>query len=164
MQRSGLIPLLFIHLPSVFPEVFVSLDVQLHQVADFDGVDFSGPAVADLVHSFPEDVFVFVLVDVFALIIRFDGQFHLLYSSLLCVQLLQVLIRVFALGVPAGVSRAPSHSHRHHGGGGLCTAARYGGVQVGRGGFGAADQWERAVEDELGGAQSRRLRLSGGDL
>lgn len=44
-------------------------------------------------HSFPEDVFVFVLVDVFALIVRFDGKLHLLHRSLLSVQLLQVLRR-----------------------------------------------------------------------
>lgn len=171
MQRSRLlvIPLLFIHLSSMFPEVFVALHVELYKVADFDGVDFSSAAVADLVYCFPEDVFVFVLVDVFALIVRFDGQLHLLYSSLLCVQLLQVLIRVFALSVPASITRAPSHSgqpHRHHGGWSLCTSTGYGGVQVRRGGFGAANQWEGAMEDELGWAQSRRLRQgrSGGDL
>lgn len=38
-------------------------------------------------HCFPEDVFVLVFVDVFALIIRFDGKFHLLHCSLLGVQL-----------------------------------------------------------------------------
>lgn len=48
-------------------------------------------AEANLMHSFPEDVFVFVLVDVFALIVGFDGELHLLHCSLLGVQLLQVL-------------------------------------------------------------------------
>ncbi len=48
-------------------------------------------AEADLMHSFPEDVFVFILVDVFALVVRFDGKLHLLHCSLLGVQLLQVL-------------------------------------------------------------------------
>lgn len=48
-------------------------------------------AEADLMHSFPEDVFVFVLVDVFALIVRFDGKLYLLHCPLLGVQLLQVL-------------------------------------------------------------------------
>lgn len=47
--------------------------------------------LTDLMHSFPEDVFVFVLVDVFALIVRFDGELHLLHRPLLGVQLLQVL-------------------------------------------------------------------------
>ncbi len=48
-------------------------------------------AEADLMHSFPKDVFVFVLIDVFALIVRFDGKLHLLHCPLLGVQLLQVL-------------------------------------------------------------------------
>lgn len=50
MQRSRLpvIPLFLVHFASVFPEVFVALDVQLHQVADFDRVDLPGTAVADL--------------------------------------------------------------------------------------------------------------------
>lgn len=39
-------------------------------------------------HCFPEDVFVFFLVDVFALIVRLDRQLHLLYCPLLCMQLL----------------------------------------------------------------------------
>lgn len=39
-------------------------------------------------HSFPEDVFVFILVDVLALIVRFDGELHLLHCPLLGVQLL----------------------------------------------------------------------------
>lgn len=111
MQRPWLsvIPLLLIHFASMFPEVFVALDVQLHKVADFDGVDFSSAAVADLVHSFPEDIFVFILVDVFALIVRFDGKLHLLHCPLLGVQLLQVLIRVFAVIVPSCVTRVPRH-------------------------------------------------------
>ena len=41
--------------------------------------------------SFPEDVFVFVFVDVFALIVRFDGKLHLLHSPFLGMQFLQVL-------------------------------------------------------------------------
>lgn len=112
MQHSRLpvVPLFLIHFASMFPEVFVALDVQLYQVADFDRVDFPSAAVADLMHSFPEDVFVFVLVDVFALIVRFDGKLHLLHRPLLGVQLLQVLIRVFAVIVPSSVTRAPSHS------------------------------------------------------
>lgn len=163
VQRSRLpvIPFLLVHFTSMFPEVFVALHVELHEVADFDWVDLPSAAVAYLVHSFPEDVFVFVLVDVFALIVRFDGELHLLHSSLLGVQLLQVLIRVFALIVPSRVSRAPSHSgqsRRHDGGWGLCTATTHGGVQVRRWGFGAANQWKGAVEDELRWAQTRRRR------
>lgn len=46
---------------------------------------------AHLMHCFPEDVFVFFLVDVFALIVRLDRQLDLLYCPLLCMQLLQVL-------------------------------------------------------------------------
>lgn len=42
-------------------------------------------------HSFPEDVLVFTLVDVFALIVGFDGKLHLLYCPFLGMQLLQVL-------------------------------------------------------------------------
>lgn len=45
-------------------------------------------AEADLMHSFPEDVFVFILVDVFALIVRFDGKLYFLHCPLLSVQLL----------------------------------------------------------------------------
>lgn len=50
MQRSLLpvVPLLLVHFASVFPEVFVALHVQLDEVADFDRVDFSSAAVADL--------------------------------------------------------------------------------------------------------------------
>lgn len=50
MQRSWLpvVPLFFVHFSSMFPEVFVALNVQLYEVADFDRVDFSGAAVADL--------------------------------------------------------------------------------------------------------------------
>lgn len=99
MQRSVLpvVPLFLIHFASVFPEVFVALDIQLDEVADFDGVDFPCTTVADLrkwkavvkrsvstvatrwwkvtdlMHSFPEDIFVFIFVDVFSLIVRFDG-------------------------------------------------------------------------------------------
>lgn len=111
MQRPWLpvIPLLLIHFASMFPEVFVALDVELDEVADFDRVDFSSAAVADLMHSFPEDILVFILVDVFALIVRFDGKLHLLHCPLLGVQLLQVLIRVFAVIVPSCVTRVPSH-------------------------------------------------------
>lgn len=157
MQRSwlSLIPLFLIHFASVFPEVFVALDVQLYKVADFDRVDFPSAAVADLMHCFPEDVFVFVLVDVFALIVGFDGELHLLHCTLLRVQLLQVLIRVFALVVPSSISRAASNSRqpdRHDGGWRLCTSTTYGGVQVGGWSFGAADQRKGAVQDELGWA------------
>lgn len=109
-MQLPVIPLFLIHSASMFPEVFVALDVQLHEVADFDRVDFSSAAVADLMHCFPEDVFVVVLVDVFALIVRFDGELHLLHGPLLGVQLLQVLIRVFALIVPSSVTRTPSKS------------------------------------------------------
>lgn len=120
MQRPLLLALLFIHLASVFPEVFVALNVQLDQVAYFDRVDFSGATVADLqrdrrliateaqqdrldgeaddpdgeadlMHGLPQDVFVLVLVDVFALVVGLDGQLHLLHGPLLGVQLLQVL-------------------------------------------------------------------------
>lgn len=112
MQHSWLsvIPLFLVHFASMFPEVFVALYIELYEVADFDRVDFSSAAVADLMHSFPEDVFVFILVDVFALIVRFDGQLDLLHCPLLGVQLLQVLVRVFALIVPSSVTRAPSQS------------------------------------------------------
>lgn len=53
MQRFLLpvIPLFVIHFASVFPEVFVALDVQLHKVADFDRVDFPSAAMADLRHG-----------------------------------------------------------------------------------------------------------------
>lgn len=166
MQHSWLpvIPLFLIHFASMFPEVFVALDIQLYKVADFNRVDFPSAAVADLMHCFPEDVFVFFLVDVFALIVRFDGELHLLHRPLLGVQLLQVLIRVFALIVPSTVTRAPRNSrqpHRHDGGWGLCTSTTYGGVQERGWGFGATNQWKRAVEDELGWAQTRRRRERG---
>lgn len=42
------IPLFLIHFASMFPEVFVALDVELYKVADFHRIDFSGAAVADL--------------------------------------------------------------------------------------------------------------------
>lgn len=50
MQSSGLpvIPLFLIHSASMFPEVFVPLDIQLYKVADFDRVDFPSATVADL--------------------------------------------------------------------------------------------------------------------
>lgn len=50
MQRSRLpvIPLFFIHFAPMFPEVFVALDIEFHKVADFDRVDFSSTAMADL--------------------------------------------------------------------------------------------------------------------
>lgn len=47
-SRLPLFPLLFVHLTPVFPEIFVALDVELHQVTDFNWIDFSGPTVADL--------------------------------------------------------------------------------------------------------------------
>lgn len=40
--------LLLTHFASMFPEVFISLDIQLNKVADFDRVDFAGATVADL--------------------------------------------------------------------------------------------------------------------
>lgn len=40
-------------------------------------------ADADLMNSFSEDVFVFVLIDVLALIVRLDGQLHLFNGSFL---------------------------------------------------------------------------------
>lgn len=90
MQGSWLpvIPFFLVHFAPVFTEVFVALNIQLHKVADFDWVDFSSAAVADLMHCFPEDVFVFFLVDVFALVVRLDRQLDLLYCPLLCMQLL----------------------------------------------------------------------------
>lgn len=42
-------------------------------------------------HSFPQDVLVLFFVDVFALVVRLDGQLHFLYCPLLGVQLLQIL-------------------------------------------------------------------------
>lgn len=50
MQCSWLpvFPLFLVHFASVFPEVFVALDVELDEIADFDRVDFSSAAVADL--------------------------------------------------------------------------------------------------------------------
>lgn len=38
---------------------------------------------ADLMNSFSEDVFVFIFIDVFALIIWFDGKLHLFNGSFL---------------------------------------------------------------------------------
>lgn len=122
--RLPLLSLLLVHLSSMLPKVLVSLHIQLHQVADFDWVDFTSPAVTDLMDCFAEDVLVLVLVDVFALIVRFDGQLHLLHRSLLCVQLLQILVWVFAVVVPARI--APGD-----GGRGLCTGVQVGGVMKG---------------------------------
>lgn len=50
MQGSWLpvIPFFLVHFAPVFTEVFVALNIQLHKVADFDWVDFSSAAVADL--------------------------------------------------------------------------------------------------------------------
>lgn len=50
MQHSWLpvVPLFLVHFAPMFPEVFVALNIQLYKVADFDRVDFSGAAVADL--------------------------------------------------------------------------------------------------------------------
>ena len=45
-------------------------------------------------HSFPEDVLVFTLVDVFSLIVGFDGKLHLLYCPFLGMQLLKVLCKI----------------------------------------------------------------------
>ena len=48
MQRPWIIPFFLIHFASMFPEVFVALDIQLDKVADFDRIDFPSAAVADL--------------------------------------------------------------------------------------------------------------------
>lgn len=40
-------------------------------------------AQTDLMHSFPKDVFILFLIDVFALVVRFDGKLHLLNCPLL---------------------------------------------------------------------------------
>lgn len=50
MQCSwlSLLPLLLIHSASMFPEIFVALDIQLYKVADFDRVDFPSATVTDL--------------------------------------------------------------------------------------------------------------------
>lgn len=93
----------------MFPEILVSLHVEFHQVADFDGVYFSGSAVTDFVDGFSEDVLVLVLVDVLALIVGFDGQFDLLHRALLRVQLLQILVWVLTVIVPARVPGASTH-------------------------------------------------------
>lgn len=42
-------------------------------------------------HGLAQDVLVLVLGDVFALVVGFDGQLHLLHRSLLGVELLHVL-------------------------------------------------------------------------
>lgn len=79
-------------------------------------------------------------------------------------ELLLYLIWVFAVIVPSSVTRAPSHSwqpHRYDGGRGLRTSTTYGGVQERGWSFGAANQWEGAVEDELCWAQARRRRERG---
>ena len=44
-----------------------------------------------LVHCLSQDVLVVVLVDVFTLVVRLNGQLHLLHRTLLSVELLQVL-------------------------------------------------------------------------
>lgn len=81
--KLPLLSLFLVHLASMLPKVLVSLDIKLYQVTHFDWVDFSSPAVTDLMYCFPQDIFVFVLVDVFALIVRFDGQLHFLHCTLL---------------------------------------------------------------------------------
>lgn len=50
MQRSwlSLLLLFLIHSASMFPEIFVALDIQLYKVADFDRVDFPSTTVTDL--------------------------------------------------------------------------------------------------------------------
>lgn len=50
MQCSwlSLLPLFLIHSASMFPEIFVALDIQLYKVADFDRVDFPSATVTDL--------------------------------------------------------------------------------------------------------------------
>lgn len=40
--------LLLTHFASMFPKVFVSLDIQFNKVADFYRVDFTSATVADL--------------------------------------------------------------------------------------------------------------------
>lgn len=107
MQNSLFpVPLVVVHPPPVLAEVLVSLDVELHKVTDLDGVNLTSATVADLVHGLPQDVLVLFFVDVFALVVRLDGQFHLLDGPLLCVQFLQVLIRVFSLTVPTSFTRS----------------------------------------------------------
>lgn len=49
MQCTQLPVFVFLtHFASVFPEVFVSLDIQFDKVADFYRVDFTSATVADL--------------------------------------------------------------------------------------------------------------------
>lgn len=50
-MQLPVLAVLLIHSAAVFPEVFVALHVELHQVADFHRVDFSSAAVADLRHG-----------------------------------------------------------------------------------------------------------------
>lgn len=47
--------------------------------------------MTDLMHGFPQDVFVFIFVDVLALVVGLNGQLHLLHRSFLGVELLQIL-------------------------------------------------------------------------
>lgn len=48
MQWLFIIPLFLIYSASMFPEVFVPLDIQLYKVADFDRINFPSATVADL--------------------------------------------------------------------------------------------------------------------
>lgn len=47
-SRVPVIPFLLVHFTPMFPEVFVALHIELHEVADFDWVDLSSAAVAYL--------------------------------------------------------------------------------------------------------------------
>lgn len=49
-------------------------------------------SVSHLMYSFPKDIFIIFLCDLLSLIIGFNGQFYLLYCSLLCMQFLQILV------------------------------------------------------------------------
>lgn len=97
---------LLIHLSAMLTKIFVALHIKLDKVAHFHRVDLACAAVADLVNGFPQDVFVFVLIDVLALVVRLDGQLNLLHRTLLGVQLLQVLVRIFALPIPGSFTCA----------------------------------------------------------
>lgn len=48
MQWLLIIPLFLIYSASMFPEVFIPLDIQLYKVADFDRINFPSATVADL--------------------------------------------------------------------------------------------------------------------
>lgn len=102
--QCTLLAVFVVHLAAVLPEVLVALHVELDQGADLHRVDLPRPAVADLVHGFPQDVLVLVLVNVFALVVWLDGQLHLLHCTLLRVELLKVLVRVFALTIPSHIA------------------------------------------------------------